>query len=171
MAEGNGSEAACCHARNGERLLTTGDMARRSKSTLRTVRFYEQEGLIEPTPRTDGGHRLFPASELRKLQLALDLREAGLSLQEIKTLFALKEDAATPEEASRQLSDVLESRIGEMQRKIATLRRLREELVSAVSVISECRDCSSESYPVRCCGCEVLNQPELPRAVRVLWHK
>ncbi|MBT8451830.1 MAG: MerR family transcriptional regulator, partial [Deltaproteobacteria bacterium] len=56
-------------------LLTTGDMARLSQSTLRTVRFYEQEGLIEPERRSSCGHRLFSARELLKLQLALDLRE------------------------------------------------------------------------------------------------
>ncbi len=170
MAEGNGSEAAGC-CLEGDRLLTTGDMARLSNSTLRTVRFYEQEGLIEPAPRSDGAHRYFAASQLRKLQLALDLREAGLSIQDIKDLFALKKDATSPEEASRRLSGVLETQIAEMQRKIATLRRLREELVSAVSVISECRDCTVGTFPDPCCDCEVLNQPELPRAVRVLWHE
>ena len=56
-------------------------MARLSESTLRTVRFYEQEGLIEPERRSACGHRLFSGRELLKLQLALDLREAGLSLQ------------------------------------------------------------------------------------------
>jgi DNA-binding transcriptional MerR regulator len=71
-------------------LLTTGDMARLSDSTLRTVRFYEQEGLIEPERRSACGHRLFSGRELMKLQLALDLREAGLSLQNIKDLFCLK---------------------------------------------------------------------------------
>jgi DNA-binding transcriptional MerR regulator len=70
-------------------LLTTGDMARLSESTLRTVRFYEQEGLIEPERRSACGHRLFSGRELMKLQLALDLREAGLSLQNIKDLFCL----------------------------------------------------------------------------------
>ncbi len=154
---------------DGQDLLTTGDMARLSESTLRTVRFYEQEGLIQPVARTEGGHRHFTVDELQKLQLALDLREAGLSLQAIKDLFELKREAKSPEDASRRMSDVLESQIGEMQRKIAKLRCLREELVSMVSVISECRECNDQGFPVRCRDCEVLNRPELPRAVRVLW--
>lgn len=40
-------------------LLTTGEMARQSSNTLRTVRFYEEEGILRPVRRTDGGHRLF----------------------------------------------------------------------------------------------------------------
>ena len=46
-----------------------------------------------------------------KLQLALDLREAGLSLQDIKDLFCLKADCACPEEASKRMSNVLNEQI------------------------------------------------------------
>ena len=66
--------------RRRDGLLTTGDMARKSGSTLRTVRFYEEAGILKPTQRTEGGHRLFEASELDKLRLVSDLRSAGFSL-------------------------------------------------------------------------------------------
>ena len=93
-------------------LLTTGDMARLSDSTLRTVRFYQQEGLIEPERRSNCGHRLFSGRELMKLQLALDLREAGLSLHSIKDLFCLKLTASQVQ-AVRKLLDHYEQ-YGEM---------------------------------------------------------
>ncbi len=151
-------------------LLTTGDMARLSKSTLRTVRFYEQEGLIEPERRSRCGHRLFSGRELLKLQLALDLREAGLSLQGIKDLFCLKAGCACPEEASHQMSQVLNAQIDTMQRKIAKLRKLREELTAMVSVLTECHSCEEGTFPLSCEKCDVLSNPELPRALRVLWR-
>lgn len=149
--------------------LTTGDMARLSGSTLRTVRFYEEAGLLAPEERDEGCHRLFHERELHKLQLILDLREAGLSLQDIKDLFELKESCSGPSQASAQMSEILERQIDEMQRKIAKLRRLREELASTVTVINECRNCSEPQFPLRCCDCEVLSRPDLPRAVRLLW--
>lgn len=151
-------------------LLTTGDMARLSDSTLRTVRFYEQEGLIEPERRSPCGHRLFSGKELTKLQLALDLREAGLSLQNIKDLYCLKSDCACPEEASHKMSDVLTQQIDTMQQKIAKLRKLREELTAMVSVLTECQSCEEGTFPLSCEKCDVLGNPELPRALRVLWH-
>jgi DNA-binding transcriptional MerR regulator len=151
-------------------LLTTGDMARLSDSTLRTVRFYEQEGLIEPERRSSCGHRLFSGSELMKLQLALDLREAGLSLQSIKDLYCLKSGCACPEEASHRMSHVLTREIDTMQQKIAKLRKLREELTAMVSVLTECQSCEEGSFPLSCEKCDVLGNPELPRALRVLWH-
>ena len=159
------AEAGCAD------LLTTGDMARLSESTLRTVRFYEQEGLIEPARRSACGHRLFTGRELMKLQLALDLREAGLSLQDIKDLYGLKSDCECPEEASQRMSHVLTQQIDTMQQKIAKLRKLREELTAMVSVLTECRSCEEGNFPVACESCDVLGSPELPRALQVLWHE
>ena len=152
-------------------LLTTGDMARLSESTLRTVRFYEQEGLIEPERRSACGHRLFSGRELMKLQLALDLREAGLSVQNIKDLYSLKSDCDCPEEASQRMSNVLSQQIDTMQQKIAKLRKLREELTAMVSVLTECQSCDEGNFPLACENCDVLGSPQLPRALQVLWHE
>ena len=67
--------------------LTHGELARRSKATLRTVRFYEQEGLLVPIVADGGNTKKFPPSELRKLELLVALRGAGLSLPQLKQIF------------------------------------------------------------------------------------
>lgn len=151
------------------RPLTTGDLARECETTVRTVRFYEEAGVLCPETRSEGGHRLFGEADLQKLQLIMDLREAGLSLNDIRGLFELKRDCASPEEASEAMSQVLEEQIEEMQRKIAVLRRLREELASTVAIIQECRGCESRIFPKQCADCDVMNRPDLPRAMRLLW--
>ncbi len=156
--------------------LSTGDMARLSNSTLRTVRFYQEEGLIEPQGRSEGGHRQFAPTELAKLQLALDLREAGLSIGDIKSLFELKRACSTPEDATEKMSQILETQIGEMQKKIAKLRGLHDELTSMVEVIANCRSCENPAFPLRCTDCDVLEQSDvseksdLSRALDILWR-
>ena len=151
-------------------LLSTGEMARLSGSTLRTVRFYEQEGLIRHAKRSCGGHRQFDHSELKKLKLALDLREAGMSVQDVKELFELKSRCDSPPEASQRMRAMLNGQIDEMQTRIARLRRLREELSSMVSMLGECNDCEGVLFRQKQCGdCDVLGEPELPRAIMVLW--
>ena len=105
-----------------------------------------------------------------RLQLALDLREAGLSLQGIKDLFCLKSGCECPEEASERMSNVLKQQIDAMQQKIAKLRKLRQELTAMVSVLTECQSCEEESFPLSCEKCDVVDNPNLPRALRVLWH-
>lgn len=151
------------------RPLTTGDLARQCETTVRTVRFYEEAGVLCPETRSEGGHRLFGEADLQKLQLIMDLREAGLSLNDIRGLFELKKACSSPAEASEAMSGVLEQQIEEMQRKIAVLRRLREELASTVAIIEECRTCDSREFPKQCGDCDVMNRPDLPRAMRLLW--
>lgn len=152
-----------------ESCLTTGDLARRCETTVRTVRFYEEAGVLRPGDRTDGGHRVFGRADLMKLQLIMDLREAGLSLNEIRSLFELKRTCGSGEEASTAMRDVLARQLEDMQRKIGVLRRLRDELASTVAVIQECGDCHAEPSAKDCVNCDVMNQSDLPRAVRLLW--
>lgn len=151
--------------------MTTGDLAKACETTVRTVRFYEEAGVLCPEMRSEGGHRLFGSEELEKLHLVMDLREAGVSLNEIKALFALKRSCASPEAASAALSEVLERHLEEMQRKIATLRRLRDELASTVAIIQECNTCDSTAFPADCGECDVMSREELPRAMRLLWGR
>ena len=149
--------------------LTTGDLARACDTTVRTVRFYEEAGVLRPENRTEGGHRLFGEEDLQKLRLIMDLREAGLSLNDIRKLFQLKAEHDSPQQASEAMSELLEEQIAEMQRKIETLRRLREELALTVSMIQDCRSCEKENFPSACPGCDVMHRPGLPRAMRLLW--
>jgi DNA-binding transcriptional MerR regulator len=149
--------------------LTTGDMARLSKTTLRTVRFYEQEGLIASLAREGGCHRKFAKRELRKLQMISDLRDAGLSLTDIKALMGLKRRCDTPSKAACQMSEALGRCVKELQERIETLARLRSDLVSTITTIQRCRDCREPEFPARCSDCDVTNQPDSSRATRLLW--
>jgi DNA-binding transcriptional MerR regulator len=144
-------------------------MARLSGTTLRTVRFYEAEGLICSRTREDGTHRKFPPSELKKLQIISDLRDAGLSLQEIKTLIALKSGCKTACQAASQMSSTLCSQVRELDRRIETLQRVRAELAGMVNMLTVCRDCPHPQFPTGCQDCELVDQSAAGRAAQLLW--
>jgi DNA-binding transcriptional MerR regulator len=151
-------------------LFTTGEMARRSNNTLRTVRFYEEEGILRPVRRTEGGHRLFDRAELERLMLVSDMRAAGLSLDEIKQILEVKRRASSGGDAAKQATEILTRRISELRDKLAALARLQEDLTQTTSVISACVDCKDSRFPARCDACAVMaEQPSLPRSMRVLW--
>jgi DNA-binding transcriptional MerR regulator len=149
--------------------LTTGEMARLGQTTLRTVRFYEAEGLITSCEREDGCHRKFARSELKKLQIITDLRDAGLSLGEIKGLIALKGKCTTPAQAACNMITKLCAQVEEVERRIGTLARVRTELRSMLSMLNVCRECKNPAFPTRCDECEVVKQPGAERATRLLW--
>jgi DNA-binding transcriptional MerR regulator len=151
-------------------LLTTGEMARCSNNTLRTVRFYEEEGILRPARRTEGGHRLFERSELDRLMLVTDMRMAGLSLDEIKHVLAVKQSGLCGSDASRQATRILTLRIEQLSEKLLVLTRLREDLTATSEIISACANCHDSRFPRSCDGCSVMNsRPTLPRTMRVLW--
>ena len=157
-----------CEARKRE-WMSTGDLARQCKTTVRTVRFYEESGLLEPLTRSDGGHRMFRGDAPDRLQLVMDLREAGLSLHEVKELFELKAGATAAPEAATRMRAVLEARVSTVHDKIAVLRRLRDELNGMLSTLRECERCDATDFPRACRSCDVMKTDELPRAMRLLW--
>jgi DNA-binding transcriptional MerR regulator len=144
-------------------------MARRSGSTLRTVRFYEEAGLLKPQERTEGGHRLFTDCELKKLNLISDLRAAGFSLDEIKDLLTVKEQSPTGAHAASCLMEKLDDRLATIGERIDALQRVRTVLSNTKEMVAGCAACDhSPLFPTRCGECEVMSEAGEP-AVDVLW--
>lgn len=171
---GNGAEpetSAKAGRATEERLLTTGEMARLSNSTLRTVRFYEEEGILRPAKRTEGGHRLFRRSELDRLLFVSDLRTAGLSLEDIKEILELKKTSGSGSEAAVQVRRILNTRIDELKEKVAVLTRLREEFTRTSEIVEACLNCNDhEAFPDGCGDCaKITQQSNIPRSARVVW--
>lgn len=171
MSKNNTESLTTLRRKDG--LLTTGDMARLSSNTLRTVRFYEEAGLLQPVQRTDGGHRLFPRSELRKLQLVSDLRAAGFSLEEIREMLEAKQRATSAPQAATDIVQRLSLQIDSMRSRLDLLQRLLVELEGARQLITHCATCPRpERFPEGCENCENLKNGsgEIPPAVTVLWN-
>ncbi|MDQ3929105.1 MAG: MerR family transcriptional regulator [Chloroflexota bacterium] len=68
------------------RLYRTGQFARKASVSIRTLRYYDKEGLLSPTAYSEAGYRLYTDEDLVNLQQILALKFLGLSLDEIKAL-------------------------------------------------------------------------------------
>jgi len=64
--------------------MKIGELARRTGLTVRTLRFYDEIGLVRPTERSEGGHRVYGPDAVRRLQQVTSLRSLGLSLDEVR---------------------------------------------------------------------------------------
>jgi len=150
---------------------TTGEMARLSNSTLRTVRFYEEAGILQPIGRTDGGHRVFERGQLDRLMLVSDMREAGMSLEQIRSLLEIKQRAATGGLAADDAVRALRSHVDELTAKMEVLRRLADDLTGTIASAQNCLECKDGNlFPTLCKDCDRLSKSEpLPRGMRVLW--
>ncbi len=101
-----------------DRFLTVGSLAERSGISPRTIKHWEDKGIIEPDMRTEGGFRLYPESYVFLCQLIRDLQLFGYSLEEIKavsddvrTLLAIEADPESfpRAEVEKKLEAMLEA--------------------------------------------------------------
>lgn len=112
-------------ARTG--LLQIGQVAERTGLSLRTIRFYEEHGLVRPTTRTEGGFRLYSDDDVARLEVVKRMKPLGFTVEEMQELLGLLDElAARPGDAA--LVDRLR-----MFHEAATarVRALREQLAVA----------------------------------------
>lgn len=110
-------------------LLTIGETARRAGVATSTLRFYEDEGLVE-SERTAGNQRRFRRSELRRIAVIRAAQAFGLSLTEIRQALDTLPAGRVPTRSDwERLSS---SWRGLIDDRIASLQRLRDELSSCI---------------------------------------
>lgn len=96
---------------NDERTMRIGEVAERTSLSLRTLRHYEDMGLVEPSGRTDGGFRLYTEKDVERLLIIRRMKPLGYSLDEMRDLLALVDAlAAAPQDVAlrSQLEDIRE---------------------------------------------------------------
>ncbi|MGW2556807.1 helix-turn-helix domain-containing protein [Streptomyces sp. NPDC001635] len=69
---------------NGTGLFTIGELARATGLTVRTIRYWSDEGALPPVARSSGGYRLYDAASVARLELIRTLRELGLGLADVR---------------------------------------------------------------------------------------
>ena len=95
--------------------------------------------------------------------------EFEVELHGERYLFELKAQSRTASEAAHKMGEALACRAESLEEKIATLRRLRDDLAAMASALHECEPCEAVHFPQRCPTCDVMARPDLPRAMRLLW--
>jgi DNA-binding transcriptional MerR regulator len=109
-------------------MLGIGDICARTGLSARTVRYYEELGLLPGVRRRAGGRRVYGEDELQRLRFIQRLKALGLSLAEIRDLNAVHAIRGSTDEMLRRLDEVLVRRLGELDARIDELATLREEI-------------------------------------------
>ncbi|WP_369172495.1 MerR family transcriptional regulator [Streptomyces sp. R28] len=80
---------------DGTGLLTIGELARATGLTVRTIRYWSDEGALPPVTRSSGGYRLYDAESVARLELIRTLRELGLGLDDVRKVVSGEKDVAS----------------------------------------------------------------------------
>lgn len=95
-----------------------GELAAMFGLTVRTIRYYEELGLLKSNDRTEGLHRRYPERNIIYLKRIVQLKSYGLSLGEIKEFFTLADRDRSGESCRRLLINKYNERIEEEERQI-----------------------------------------------------
>ena len=106
-------------------MLSIGEMSRRTGVKVPTIRYYEQEGLIDEPGRTAGNQRRYDQRALETLSFIRHARDLGLSIDSIRALIKLSRH---PEHPCAEADQIARDHLAEVRSRIARLRRLEAEL-------------------------------------------
>jgi DNA-binding transcriptional MerR regulator len=107
-----------------------GAVAERLDLSLRTIRYYEEIGLVSPSGRTEGGFRLYTESDIERLRLVKVLKPIGMSLEAMSELLECADRLGSGhgedlEEVGKRLEAVVEMALGrcdELEQRLALAR-------------------------------------------------
>jgi MerR family transcriptional regulator, copper efflux regulator len=109
---------------------TVGKLAKQASVNLKTIRYYEREGLLPEPPRTESGYRIYSSDAIRRVRFIKRAQELGFSLREINEILALRVDSKATASKVRERT---EAKIADVERKIGSLQAIRKALVRLTS--------------------------------------
>jgi Cu(I)-responsive transcriptional regulator len=124
--------------------MNIGDAAQQSGLPAKTIRYYEEIGLLRPG-RSENGYRDYAAADIHKLRFLQRSRGLGFSVDECRQLLALYEDR---DRASADVRQIASTKLSEIDRKIKELTELRRTLQTLV------RACHGDTLP----DCPILEE-------------
>ncbi|MDR1619259.1 MAG: MerR family transcriptional regulator [Clostridiales bacterium] len=112
-----------------EKLLTVGELAGKLGVTVRTLQYYDREGLLRPSETSEGGRRLYSQKDMVSLHQILALKHLGFSLSEIKSM---RVSLSTPQEVAAALEKqhgLVTAQIEQLKNVLAAIGILRDEVL------------------------------------------
>ncbi|TGQ65167.1 MAG: MerR family DNA-binding transcriptional regulator [Mesorhizobium sp.] len=120
---------------SGEDLVRIGEMAKKYGVTLRTLRFYEDKGLLNP--QRDGSTRLYTRRDKARLKLILLGRKVGFSLRDVKQMMDLYDPTGSNTKQLRLALDKSEKQLARLQKQRALIDDAINELSGSMSAVRQ----------------------------------
>ncbi|HEX4811538.1 MAG TPA: heavy metal-responsive transcriptional regulator [Nonomuraea sp.] len=105
--------------------MRIGTLAATAGLSAKTIRFYEEAGLLAAPPRTPAGYRDYPAEAANRLAFIRDAAAAGLSLAEIRGVLAIRDTGQPP---CQHVTTLIEAHLQRVEQRIAELLATRVAL-------------------------------------------
>ncbi|MEO1638663.1 MAG: helix-turn-helix domain-containing protein [Pseudomonadota bacterium] len=107
-------------------MFSIGELSKRTKVKVPTIRYYEEMGLLSEPERTEGNQRRYDVAGLERLSFIKHARDLGFSIEAISELIELQ---GHPDRSCQAATDIAVAQLSEVKAKIKRLRALEKELV------------------------------------------
>jgi DNA-binding transcriptional MerR regulator len=121
------------------RHMQIGEVSERTSLSLRTIRYYEEVGLVPPSARTTGGFRLYTETDVARLLLVRRMKPLDFSLEEMRDVLEILDRLASPEVPPEARDELLERLAMYRDAAKARVSALREQLESAEGFAGDLR--------------------------------
>jgi DNA-binding transcriptional MerR regulator len=118
--------------------MKIGELARATGLNTRTIRFYEQEGLLPDPCRTPSGYRMYGEKDVERLEFVRKAKRLGLSLEEIRSILHLHDRR---EATCRHVRFLLDEKLAQLDRVLEDLQKFRAEIVRLRDEAGDVVDC------------------------------
>jgi DNA-binding transcriptional MerR regulator len=120
-----------------EERVQIGEVADMLGITTRTIRYYEEFGIMEAPQRLDGGRRIYSKEDIVRLKFILKLKELGITLKEMQELADIYKIHKDSDKLMPRLLQILDMHIQKIDEKISKLSSLRQDIVGYRSRIAD----------------------------------
>ena len=134
-----------------------GRMAARAGTTTRTVRYYEEMGLIKPCHRTSGGFRCYSDKQLAQLRMILSLKELGFDLDKIKAILRKRDQQDTAGNLAADVLGDLHRKLDELNEQILEMQGTQNKVEHTINTLCQCLPCELRLEERLCEDCERLD--------------
>jgi len=160
------SESSAASSMSGaQELLKIGAFAELAETNLRTLRYYEEVGLLRPAARSSGGFRYYHAADLNRIRLIRDLQGLGLTLEGIGDLLVNTEKEESRNVRFAKIQKTIDAHSELLEERIKALEVQRERSQEARKKLIQCSECestpSAENNYCEPCGLSGNRLPEL----------
>jgi len=112
-----------------DEIVPIGDLAKSLGLTTRTLRYWEEVGIIESEERLDGATRGYAPYFARRIKFIMKLKDLGLTIKEMQDLYTAYGEAKQTDRMIPQLITILDKHINMVDEKIAKLASVRKDIV------------------------------------------
>lgn len=154
----------------GGTLLKIGEVAERLGTTARTLRFYEEQGLLEPV-RTEKGTRLYSSEDIERFRVVLRLADLGLPLRDVSELARARPESRTGDQASHKVYALLQQLRAEVERKRRECMAMLRDIERAEALVKECFGCERPPTAAECSTCPVSRNLARSKLFHLVWDR